>query len=586
MSATLQLLLLLLVSSFHGPSRAHRETLCTASACFTLHTDQVTFSAANQSCFHNGGYLTTVRDAGEEDVLRSLLAHVPRRGRGRGWGQDQDGGRGRDRDRGRDQDRDQVWRFWIGLKLHRGDCVLPHRVLRGFRWVSGDPESLYSNWDPEPVDTCTERCVGVTHRLSGENPLGWSAGACRSPAAYVCKFYFRGMCSALTLLGRGHVTYTAPFSEEPLRSGMTSVPLGTYAKVSCQDGESHYSVCAGADGAYRWTAPGPFCPADKDTCASSNGGCEQVCRQDADQLRCSCNPGFDLQEDGRSCRPSDPCAANACEQLCVPGEEGSSCRCPDGFQLDADQHLCADVDECRSQSCRGRRCVNTHGSYRCECFDGFVARADGSCSDVDECVRSECDHGCSNAAGSFSCYCDRGFALSDDGRTCVDVDECDSGPCPFLCVNTPGGFSCTCPPGLRPDATGTTCTPDETAGPLADPDGGKPGHNVTAPPPRATFRPPLTHTPPLNATQDDRRGNTSTTTSSAAAVDVRVLICVLGSGVPLLLVTVTLAIAAYRCHRSREEAEKTAASDGYCWVSSGLDPRLEKLYASVRTDDL
>lgn len=91
----------------------------------------------------------------------------------------------------------------------------------------------------------------------------------------------------------------------------------------------------------------------------------------------------------------------------------------------------------------------------------------------------------------------------------------------------------------------------------------------------------------VNATHSDPQSNVSLVTSSAILVNPRVLICVLGSVIPLmLLVAVTLAIAIFRCSRAKKEAKKPTTADGYCWVSSGLDPRLEKLYESILTDDL
>ena len=61
----------------------------------------------------------------------------------------------------------------------------------------------------------------------------------------------------------------------------------------------------------------------------------------------------------------------------------------------------ADIDECRQRgTCRNGRCVNTQGSFRCECNTGFVLSADGSyCTGMSWvmspafCVRSElvCD---------------------------------------------------------------------------------------------------------------------------------------------------------------------------------------------------
>lgn len=67
------------------------------------------------------------------------------------------------------------------------------------------------------------------------------------------------------------------------------------------------------------------------------------------------------------------------------------------------------------------RCVNTVGSYRCECGEGFrnAPTNDKVCVDVDECVEraSVCSHGCANAWGGYRCYCDRGYRLHSDNRS-------------------------------------------------------------------------------------------------------------------------------------------------------------------------
>lgn len=558
--------LLLLINSFMGLSGAEHETLCTSNACFTLHMDKVSFEKANHNCVHNGGYLMTVRDREEEHALRSLLSQIQRH-----------------------PDRDL--KFWIGLKLHRRDCVLPDKTLRGFKWVSGEKESHYSNWEKEPVDTCTERCVRVNY-ISGQNQLKWVDGTCKSPDFYVCKFYFQGMCEPLALLGPGQITYTAPFSEEPQRSEMKLFPLGTYAVSSCSDRQPpHYSVCNSVEGIYRWTDPGPFCKTGKQICTISNGGCEHLCHMDADEVLCSCKDGYDLNKDGLSCRIRDLCGINTCEHQCVMGVSGYSCKCPHGFKLDANQRNCSDIDECKSQACLDHLCVNTHGSYTCVCNDGYEM-VDGKCIDVDECAHSRCQHSCLNHAGSFSCYCEDGFTLSDDGHSCVDINECINSRCHFKCVNSVGSFSCTCPRGFHLDATGITCAPDVTAASSNYEE--ETQESFTESLTRTTVE--LQHQSPhtdapltdlVNVTHKDHQTNASLTTSFASTVNSKVIICVLGSVIPLLLlVAVSLTIAIFRCSRSKKEAKKNTTTDGYCWVSSGLDPRLEKLYESILTDDL
>nr|XP_046269556.1 complement component C1q receptor isoform X2 [Scatophagus argus] len=580
MAVMLLIFLLLLISSLEGVSGAEHETLCTSNACFTLHMDKGSFEKAQQSCVHKGGYLMTVRDRGEEDVLRSLLSQIQR------------------------QHQNWVLKFWIGLKLHRGDCVLSDKTLRGFKWVSGEEDSHYSNWEKEPVTTCTEeRCVKVHYTSSGENQLKWSAGPCKKTLFYACKFYFKGMCKPLALLGPGQITYVAPFSEEKGVEIISAdeiisayVPLGTYAEILCSDQQIHFSMCMRIDDVYLWKVPGPFCKAGRQNCAINNGGCEHLCHQEADEVRCYCKEGYSLIEDRVTCRMNDLCGIDTCEHQCVMSESGYSCKCPDGFRLDANQRNCSDIDECQSQACEHHLCKNTHGSYTCVCKEGYQM-VNGKCSDVDECLQLRCDHSCFNSIGSFSCQCNEGFTLSEDGRSCVDMNECVSNRCQFKCVNTFGSFFCTCPQGFHVESDGSTCAPDLTDTPTAssdDPPEEETQENFTEALTRTTVE--LQHQSPhtdaplpdlVNDTNSDQQGNTSLVTTFAKTVNSKVLICALGSVIPLLfLVTVTLAIAIFRCSRSKKEAKKNTTTDGYCWVSSGLDPRLEKLYESILTDDL
>lgn len=564
MAIMLFIILLQIIDSLEGLRGAQHETLCTSNACFTLNMESVNFSKAQQDCKDNGGNLMTVRNRHEEDELKSLLSLIQNH-------------------------HDKVLKFWIGLKLHRHDCVMPGKTLRGFKWESGDNSFHYSNWKKEPVSTCTEeRCVKVDYTFSAQDELKWTAGNCRRPAFYVCEFYFKGMCKPLALLGPGTLTFTAPFSKEPHKSEMKLLPLGTYANILCGDKRSHYTVCMGVQNTYSWTDPGPFC---KLNCEVNNGGCEHLCHQDAEDARCACKDGFDLEKDGLSCRMKDMCEADTCEHQCVMMESSFSCQCPEGFKLDENKRNCSDIDECQLQvqACEDHVCVNTQGSYMCVCKDGYEL-VGSECRDVDECLQFRCEHGCSNNMGSFSCNCSEGFALSGDGLSCVDINECVSSGCSaeFTCINTEGSFMCTTLP--EADATLAPYVPDTSAASSQDPSYEDNEENLieflTKTTVEVQHQSPHTDSP-LPDLVNNTHSNTSLATSTGITVSSRVMICVLGSVIPLLLlIAVTLFIAIFRCSRSKKEAKKSATADGYCWVSSGLDPRLEKLYESILTDDL
>lgn len=564
----LWLLLLQVISCFEGLSGAEHETLCTSNTCFTAHMKKLTFNKAKRDCEDRGGYLTTIRDRREEEALRSLLSSI--------------------------QSRDMELEFWIGLKLKQTDCVFPNKALRGFKWVSGEEESHYSNWREQPILTClAERCVHINYNSSGENHLEWVAAPCKKHKAYACTFYFKGMCKPLAVHGSEQITYTVPFLHEPLRSQMMTFPHGTYANIQCGDQQDHSSVCTIINHVYRWTNPGPFCKTGKQSCAISRGGCEQVCREDAGEIRCSCREGYELERDGFSCRMKDLCGPDTCEHQCVMSESGFFCKCPEGFELHENQHNCSDVDECQSQACKDGLCVNTQGSYTCACRDGFEM-VDGRCRDVDECAQRRCEHICLNSPGSFACYCKDGFTLSGDGHSCEDINECvDScSAAEFECVNTAGSFLCT---HLR-TFDRTTLAPHVTFAASTSADDAadeETAENFTESLTRTAVE--LQHQSPRpdppspglqNATGEDQPSNATATPSFAKMINSRVIICVLGSVVPLVvLVAVTVFIAVFRCSRSKKEVKKNATADGYCWVSSGLDPRLEKLYESILTDD-
>jgi hypothetical protein len=95
----------------------------------------------------------------------------------------------------------------------------------------------------------------------------------------------------------------------------------------------------------------------------------------------------------------------------------------------------ADVNECLERGgenghhCNSyTQCVNTYGSYDCQCLNGFSYVDKWNCAEIDECETGNhsCDANatCTNTVGSYACQCRSGF--SGSGRECVPI--CES-PC-------------------------------------------------------------------------------------------------------------------------------------------------------------
>lgn len=112
--------------------------------------------------------------------------------------------------------------------------------------------------------------------------------------------------------------------------------------------------------------------------------------------------------------------------------------------------LPTDIDECSGASheqCE-HECVNTPGSYQCQCEIGFLLGENGTCSgivdniispvidlclvslchanlnaDIDECFEGtdDCEQMCINTHGSFTCSCNKGYGALDNGRSCVGI---------------------------------------------------------------------------------------------------------------------------------------------------------------------
>jgi hypothetical protein len=86
----------------------------------------------------------------------------------------------------------------------------------------------------------------------------------------------------------------------------------------------------------------------------------------------------------------------------------------------------ADIDECEAipALCEGGTCVNTIGSFRCNCPPGQERDEEtNECREADECQQEGvCDNGqCVNTDNGYYCICNKGFISSQDRKHCIGI---------------------------------------------------------------------------------------------------------------------------------------------------------------------
>ena len=137
-----------------------------------------------------------------------------------------------------------------------------------------------------------------------------------------------------------------------------------------------------------------------------------------------CTAGNEPNEDGNLCVDIDECADSPCAENfdCINGSNQFTCDCNTArFDLVGD--VCQDKNECDDPmvNCPAdSNCVNTVGSYECQCITGFGPVGESSIPtevvcDLNECLTETCNTNasCQNTVGSFDCICDSGWeALS------------------------------------------------------------------------------------------------------------------------------------------------------------------------------
>ncbi|KAF4098815.1 hypothetical protein G5714_020845 [Onychostoma macrolepis] len=103
-------------------------------------------------------------------------------------------------------------------------------------------------------------------------------------------------------------------------------------------------------------------------------------------------------------------------------------KCCEGFKFVLGQCIPEDYDVCAGAPCE-QQCTDHFGRVVCTCYPGYRYdrerhrnREKPYCLDIDECANNNetvCSQICVNTPGSYRCECEKGFYLEDDGKTCT-----------------------------------------------------------------------------------------------------------------------------------------------------------------------
>ncbi|MGH0135014.1 UNVERIFIED_CONTAM: hypothetical protein FKN15_059778 [Acipenser sinensis] len=229
-------------------------------------------------------------------------------------------------------------------------------------------------------------------------------------------------------------------------------------------------ICVNTPGSYRCNCPPGFelnptrvgC-VDVNECADPTTCISGICVNTPGSYRCNCPPGFELNPTRVGC--VDTRSGNCYLEFQPRGDGSDVLSCSNEIGVGVSKaSCCCSLGRAWGNPCEQCPPINSsHYKILCPGGEGFRPNPiTVILEDINECqeLPGLCQGGnCINTFGSFQCECPPGFYLNVETRVCDDVNECETpGICgPGTCYNTVGNYTCICPPDYMQVNGGNNC---------------------------------------------------------------------------------------------------------------------------------